>query len=98
MRCNTAPLLILFISAGEVRCLCIELEAEKSKVEKEREDKVHQLSQAEQKYQEALGHHEMLRKEERNTIFQELVSNYIAILNTIVCSFHSIVGGRKLAS
>ncbi|XP_077191292.1 centrosome-associated protein CEP250 isoform X2 [Paroedura picta] len=59
---------------GEVKCLCIELEAEKAKVEQERRDKTEQLLEAELKYQETLNHFQTVHKEEMNTIFQELES------------------------
>ncbi|XP_053101259.1 centrosome-associated protein CEP250 isoform X3 [Hemicordylus capensis] len=57
---------------GEVKCLCIELEGEKSKVEQEKEDKARQLLQAEQKYQETLNHCQAVHKKEMNRVFQEL--------------------------
>nr|XP_056701511.1 centrosome-associated protein CEP250 [Euleptes europaea] len=57
---------------GEVKCLSIELEAEKSKTEQEKRDKAEQLLEAEQKYQETLNHFQTVHKEEMITVFQEL--------------------------
>ncbi|KAF7238995.1 hypothetical protein EYD10_14377 [Varanus komodoensis] len=57
---------------GEVKCLSMELEAAKSKVEQEKEEKAQQLLQAEQKYQETLNQCQIVHKEEMNVIYQEL--------------------------
>ncbi|KAG8131908.1 hypothetical protein E2320_009795 [Naja naja] len=61
---------------GEVKCLRAELEAAKSKVEQEKEDKVQQLSQIEQKYQETLSHNYTVHKEEMDTLSKKLASIY----------------------
>ncbi|XP_025022925.1 centrosome-associated protein CEP250 [Python bivittatus] len=57
---------------GEVKCLCVELEATKSKVEQEKEEKAQQLSQIEHKYQETLSRCHIVHKEEMDAISQKL--------------------------
>lgn len=79
----------LFILTGEVRCLCTELEAEKSKFKQEKEETAQQLLQAEQKYQEMLDHCQIVHKEEVNTLRQELVSNHMgsSLIHDIIFFF-----------
>ncbi|XP_063153373.1 centrosome-associated protein CEP250 isoform X2 [Candoia aspera] len=57
---------------GEVKCLCVELEAAKSKIEQEKEEKAWQLSQVEHKCQETLSRCHTVHKEEMDLVSQKL--------------------------
>lgn len=84
MRLSRNSISSLLIISGEVKCLKAELEAAKSKVEQEKEEKAQQLSQIEQKYQETLSHCNTVHKEEMDILSQKLASIYTVTLSLVL--------------
>lgn len=84
MRLSRNSVSSLLIISGEVKCLRAELEAAKSKVEQEKEEKAQQLSQIEQKYQETLSHCYTVHKEEMDILSQKLASVYTVTLSLVL--------------